>query len=71
MKLLLKAVRTTSRAWLFENSKGQRQWIPRRFVVYIRLEGPLPDGSRLCEARIEDWWLERHPWPKNGQMKLI
>lgn len=71
MALNLKFVResTSGKARLYEDRAGGRQWVPVS-VCKSTLKHTAPAGQLpMHEVEIENWWLEKNPWPP-GQREL-
>jgi hypothetical protein len=68
MTLRLKFVREarSHQARLYENGDGARLWIPRSVCPHT-----MKWSGTEHEVDVEDWWLEKNPWPANRQRQLI
>lgn len=66
MKLTLRFVHETALARLYRKADGAQQWVPRS-VCPRTLKWPAENGElAVHEVEIEDWWLEKNPWPPAG-----
>ena len=73
MTLRLKFVREarSHQARLYENGDGARLWIPRSVCPNTMKYAPAGGALPMHEVDVEDWWLEKNPWPANRQRQLI
>ena len=73
MTIKLHFIAETALARKYENAAGQQQWFPRA-VLLKTMKWPAKDGRPpLHEVEVEDWFLEKHPWPERPaqpEMKL-
>ncbi len=70
MTLILKLVSFTPLARLYENGDGARMWIPRTVCPRTFKYPPVEGKAEMHEITVEDWWLEKNPWPASGQKEL-
>ena len=68
MTLRLYFVRETDAARLYERKNGSQRWIPKSVCPRVV---KFPVGARpVHEVEIEDWWLEKNPWPEVEQKEI-
>ncbi len=60
----------SGQARLYENGAGARMWIPRSVCPRTMKYPAAGGGLAVHEVEVEDWWLERNPWPDNKQKEL-
>lgn len=71
MTLTLNFIRETAAARLYAKADGSQQWIPRS-VCQRTLKWPGKDGHPpVHQVDVEDWWLEKNPWPESKQKALL
>jgi hypothetical protein len=71
MTLKLYLVRETERARQFEKPGKGRLWVPRSVCRRTLKFAPEAGKPRLTEVEIEDWWLDKNPWPAQEQKELL
>jgi hypothetical protein len=73
MMVKMKFVREAAshQARQYENAAGARLWIPRSVCPRTMKFAPDANGVVVHEVEIEDWWLEKNPWPEARQKQLI
>lgn len=70
-KLNLYFVRETELARLYRKPDDTQQWVPKSVCPTTLKHPPALDGQlALHEVTIEDWWLEKNPWPECKQKGL-
>jgi hypothetical protein len=70
MRTNLFFIRETAEARLYANRAGQEKWFPRS-VIKRTLKYPAQPGARpIHELELEDWFLEKNPWPP-AQRELL
>lgn len=71
MKHTLQLIRETAGARLYRNRHGHEQWVPRS-VCQKTLKWPPKDGQpAVHEVEIEEWWLEKNPWPAKATQREL